>query len=517
MFCNTLTPLVSRGNNLSFANVKTIAASFKPVPSKSLEEHWVRTAQEQLKWPEATSKIVMNYFQMFNQAVSTGDASASDKTGQIFRFLTFLYVQIYLQGETNRESQNNLAQERACPSPEDKTPPSSPRRIVNAGALLSPTTAKSAAVAFDERSVAEQIAFLKQHMGKIFAVLQEFVTLTQKTSKYFFVALEIIVDTVGRESVSEALDGVYDDSASEPAKALTAAILALFKVTEDHKYSNTKLNKDQKIYGIHRSTKVHVLDVPASGHKATLPDLKIAHCSNATIYMLQPFRFCRISSCADCTIVVGAVSSLVSIENCERVKIVACSMYARVNNCLDCTFNIFTTNRPLLLGDNRGLVFGPYNTNYGMLEEHLKCANLREDTGIVNPGCWNSPLDINIAEGESSAFSLIRAEDFFPFSVPIKDGADGNQKRAANGIPLPSNFPAAIEKKMSNVNAIREMIKHPANEQENSANNGTIIEGGDIMIEQIVQKKFRDWLVNSGNVREIADLICLEKACKGDS
>ena len=74
-----------------------------------------------------------------------------------------------------------------------------------------------------------------------------------------------------------------------------------------------------------------------------------------------------------------------------------------------------------------------------------------------------------------------------------------------------------LEKKMSNVNAIREMIKHPANEQENSANNGTIIEGGDIMIEQIVQKKFRDWLVNSGNVREIADLICLEKACKGDS
>ena len=49
-------------------------------------------------------------------------------------------------------------------------------------------------------------------------------------------------------------------------------------------------------------------------------------------------------------------------------------------------------------------------------------------------------------------------------------------------------------------------------------NNGSdkILDGRDSKIEQVVQKKFRDWLVNSGNVREIADLICLEKACKAE-
>lgn len=48
----------------------------------------------------------------------------------------------------------------------------------------------------------------------------------------------------------------------------------------------------------------------------------------------------------------------------------------RISNSFDCTFHLFTPCRPLLLGDNRSLIFAPYNTTYNPLIQHLKQARL---------------------------------------------------------------------------------------------------------------------------------------------
>lgn len=506
VFNNTLSPLVSRGRGLSFETLKNVATSFRKFRSKEFRDCWLSIAQDILLWPIDCSKIFLTYFEMFNQGI--GDR-AFDETGTICRFLVYLYCQMYSQGDLNRDNQRSMAQERAFSSPDEKTPPTSPRRIVNTNVLLSPRTARNTAVALDEQNEKEQIAFLNQHFANIFAVLQEYVVLEKNNSKHYFCALEIVLDCDG-ELVVDALKNAFDKSSCKQVSGLMELILR--NMTQSESKSNlSNLKKTHQMYGIHRSTRVHVLEVPIGEATISLADLKISNCNNTTIYMLQPFRFCHISSCADCTIVVGAVSSLVSVENCEGVKVVVCSRYVRINNCLDCTIFTYTTNRPLLLGDNRGLLFGPYNTNYGTLQQHLQCAKLQENIGSSSSGYWDSPWDLNTLEDASSAFSLMQPRFFFPFSVPIKDETELTQSGGTlAGIPLPTKYSEAIKQKISSVNLVRETIKSiPKNKGSDE-----IRSGRDSKVEEVVQKKFRDWLVNSGNVREIADLICLEKACK---
>ena len=60
-----------------------------------------------------------------------------------------------------------------------------------------------------------------------------------------------------------------------------------------------------------------------------------------------------------------------------------------------------------------------------------------------------------------------------------------------------------MKAKVEEVNEVRNIIKTAAFEQENF--------GAGNKLEAVVQSRFRDWLMSSGHIREIADLIGLEK------
>ena len=206
------------------------------------------------------------------------------------------------------------------------------------------------------------------------------------------------------------------------------------------------------------------------------------------------------------------------------------------------TFHLFTPSRPLLLGDNRSLVFAPYNTTYNPLMQHLKLAHLIN--GDVSNSAqqkwpenlWNKPHDLDIDQDGDDAYKLMEPDNFFPFAVPIRDIDDTDSSSGSNSnkdnsksvskrnknigpIPLPKDFQDAIIRKSSNVDELRELIKAPftrnegensspnANNKNGSTNNATGIENE---LEAAVQEKFREWLVSSGQIREVADLIALE-------
>jgi len=107
-----------------------------------------------------------------------------------------------------------------------------------------------------------------------------------------------------------------------------------------------------------------------------LHDLHIADCSDTTFYLLQPFEHATIAACTDCTIVVGAVAGLLHVVDCERTTITSAARRLVVSNSFDVVHYLFTPSPPLLVGDNRGCQFAPYNTYYEGLREDLLATGL---------------------------------------------------------------------------------------------------------------------------------------------
>ena len=107
-----------------------------------------------------------------------------------------------------------------------------------------------------------------------------------------------------------------------------------------------------------------------------LHDVHIADCTDTQFYLLQPFEHATIAACTDCTIVIGAVAGLLHVVGCERTTITSAARRVVVSNSCDVVNYIFTPSPPLLVGDNRGCQFAPYNTYYEGLREDLLATGL---------------------------------------------------------------------------------------------------------------------------------------------
>ncbi|KAL7543773.1 hypothetical protein ACHAXR_013086 [Thalassiosira sp. AJA248-18] len=107
-----------------------------------------------------------------------------------------------------------------------------------------------------------------------------------------------------------------------------------------------------------------------------LHDLHVADCSDTHFYLLQPFEHATIAACTDCTIVLGAVAGLLHVVDCERTTITSAARRVVVSNSFDVVQYLFTPSPPLLVGDNRGCQFAPYNTYYEGLREDLLSTGL---------------------------------------------------------------------------------------------------------------------------------------------
>lgn len=131
-----------------------------------------------------------------------------------------------------------------------------------------------------------------------------------------------------------------------------------------------------------------------------LHDLHISDCSDAHMYLLQPFEHATVAACTGCTIVVGAVAGLLHVVDCERTTITSAARRVLVSNCFDVLQCIFTPSPPLLVGDNRSCQFAPYNTYYEGLREDLLATGL---AAAVVPSDAHSPYHSSSSGGGSAA------------------------------------------------------------------------------------------------------------------
>ncbi|XP_048583098.1 TBCC domain-containing protein 1 [Nematostella vectensis] len=224
-------------------------------------------------------------------------------------------------------------------------------------------------------------------------------------------------------------------------------------------------------------------------------NLKIHRCHYSYIYVLCPLRSVTITKCHDSTIVLGCVNTAVNIIGCQNVLFIMISNQVSMSACLNCSFHLCTPTRPLILTGNEGLTLAPYHTFYPKLEEHLK-----SPWGVATfPNEWNNPLLLGNGHSEylddSSCPEVYREmplEDFFTFNIPfnMKGSTDGSP------IPLPEKYENALQDRENIISGWYQTVKDASLNKPQRA-----------QLQGIVQKRFQDWLTESGNGSQLNGLV----------
>jgi TBCC domain-containing protein 1 len=200
----------------------------------------------------------------------------------------------------------------------------------------------------------------------------------------------------------------------------------------------------------------------------------------ANIYLLMPLQHVAIFGCTNCTIILGTVSRMVTIEHCEKVRVVCATKFLRINHSADTRIYACINTRPVIGSGNKNIEMAPYNIHYPALEHHMQVAG-------INPklNYWDMPIclskDVCVGPLPASLFSSIA----IPFNV--------QGITVCNPCPLPLEYSQELRRKTTIVNQLCEKIRQM------SDNNG---EG-----KRLIHSHFREWLVNSGNLRHVLDLL----------
>lgn len=291
-----------------------------------------------------------------------------------------------------------------------------------------------------------------------------------------------------------------------------------------------------------------ILLKPESAESDRLHDLVITDCNDCHFYLLQPFEHVTISFTTGCTIVVGAVAGLLYVLDCEKTQLTSAARRLLISNSSDVLSYIFTPSPSLLVGDNRNCQFAPYNSYYEGLREDLLATGLAaailqeapEASGGVTSwplqcasNKWKQPaelakLELPHVDEDSSKSStddaamqtpiLLPASEFQILFVPFvgessrektepEEGSDMLESQychlLAQALQLsPFRLPTEYERqalvKADRMRMLQILMKSLTTEQQ-------------ARLEDELNRGFRDWLVTSGNLRQVLDLVHLEQ------
>ncbi|KAG2495859.1 hypothetical protein HYH03_006097 [Edaphochlamys debaryana] len=300
---------------------------------------------------------------------------------------------------------------------------------------------------------------------------------------------------------------------------------------------------ESAIAGVYRGTVVR--------GEGDLPhgDVRITDCHEAVIYILAPLQAAFISGCSDCTILVGAVGRVLRVERCDKVQVIAATNRLLVASCHECSFALGTPRPPCLVGDNRFLRLGPFNTRYERQAVHARDVGLRTDLpnrfdspvvlvgkdrkGLVG-SAPNSPrlgMGVGLAAASAGAgsaaaaakasYSLLSPDEYLPFVVPFVGGsgplAGGSAPQHASRwnhlaasaqrgpgpvylFPLPPDYERALQRRLNLTHDMRSRFKQAG-----------LTKDKERELNDAIQGYFKEWLVGSNLLRQIYDLSTLEK------
>lgn len=311
-----------------------------------------------------------------------------------------------------------------------------------------------------------------------------------------------------------------------------------------------------RVSGVHKGTAVRRERDAPRGSSA-----KVDRCVDAVVYLLAPFERATIARCSGCVVVIGACARALKVERCERVTIIAASRRVQARNVHECAFHLGVAEPPLFVGDCRGNFVAPYSTFYESLERHLAIAGVSPRSAA-----WNRPALVEVLSGtpepttgEASADGGFRAafetdpgrlrgrvdalpaSEFSPFIVPFREdeeesyecdeggrdeggrdegGGGSNAPEAsnasgealdtrsrtrppptqANPFATPPEYVRALDEKVRSVASLRAALRDAG-----------LDEGVKRELQATIQAHFKEWLLQSGSMRQVYDLARIER------
>ncbi|CUG03839.1 Hypothetical protein, putative [Bodo saltans] len=218
---------------------------------------------------------------------------------------------------------------------------------------------------------------------------------------------------------------------------------------------------------------------------------RIAKSAQSSFYVTAELPSTTLSQLSNCSVALGPVAGVLSIDRCENTTISALCGAVVLSNCRNVTLCI-CTNTPPVLGDgilsNEDVRIAPYNTHYSTLEEHLLSSGINPKLNL-----WRC--------GIANPFQLPPAE-FSSVSFPIAPQGQAVVTTRTNPVPLPKAYSDALAARVLRFQQVSSMLQQTYRQLETSGRKD-LSEG----LRQKVHSMFLDYLYDNGQAKSLVDLL----------
>jgi TBCC domain-containing protein 1 len=254
-----------------------------------------------------------------------------------------------------------------------------------------------------------------------------------------------------------------------------------------------------RLLGARRRTLVFRGSLACAAHTA----VQIFDCHGCHIYALAAVRSVELVGCTRCTVVVGAVGRVASVHHCDRLTLLATAGALRAHSLSESCLHLCTATRPLLWGENHSLSLAPFAAVYASLPRHMAAAGISPDLGRnrwAQPICCLPALAAGTAPDASACFSLLPPRSYLPFHIPFDVLAGMTAgSRIPPVVQLPDVYAEALASHTQQLRLFSEQLVLCSDSVKSE-------------VGAALQARFREWLVRTGNMRQVVELLAVAPA-----
>ncbi|KAG5501525.1 hypothetical protein JKF63_03354 [Porcisia hertigi] len=254
--------------------------------------------------------------------------------------------------------------------------------------------------------------------------------------------------------------------------------------------------------------------LPDMASRLLSSNFTISNCSQTHIYAPSALPHTDLSSLTNCTVLLGPVGGILSVQNCHHCCISAICGAIIVSNCSNVTLYVCVNTPPVLVPSENvngvsgapgtkntkangtapsstgagGVRFAPYNSFYPALEQHISISGI---SPLLN--LWNVGLP--------SHASILPPSEFQSMPFPLAQSASLNNVTRTNPCPLPSPYREVLNRRLHRLREVNEAIADATGKLREVGRNDLVDE-----LHQRVTFMFRDWLKETGQEHVLADL-----------
>ncbi|KPI89859.1 hypothetical protein ABL78_1028 [Leptomonas seymouri] len=248
--------------------------------------------------------------------------------------------------------------------------------------------------------------------------------------------------------------------------------------------------------------------LPDMASRLLSSNLTIANCTQTHVYAPSALPHTQLTSLTNCTVSLGPVSGVLSIQNCHHCCISALCGAVVVSGCSNLTLYLCVNTPPVIIqGDAaasaggaadkgnassssilNGVRFAPYNSFYPAMEQHISNSGI---SPLLN--LWNVGLPDHGA--------ILPPSEFQSMPFPLTQSANLSNVTRTNPCPLPTPYRDAVHRRLQRLREVNEAIGSACAELRDAGRHDLVAD-----LHQRVTTMFRDWLRESGQEHVLADL-----------